>query len=195
MVNVSPVAKTGSTDATSPQGNLAAFATVGVSGHGFSKSFTEHGLLLGLVSVRADMTYQQGLDRMFSRSTRYDFYWPAFAHIGEQSILNKEIYAKADGNDPLVFGYQERYAEYRYKQSKITGQFRSNATTPLDSWHLAQNFTALPVLNASFIQEAPPMTRVIAVPSYPQFLFDSWFNLRCTRPMPVYSVPGLVDHF
>lgn len=195
VVNVAPVAKTASTDATSPQGNLAAFATVGVSGHGFSKSFTEHGLLLGLMSVRADMNYQQGLDKMFSRSTRYDFYWPAFSHIGEQAILNKEIYAKADANDPLVFGYQERYAEYRYKQSRITGQFRSNCTTPLDAWHLAQNFAALPVLNASFIQEAPPMSRVIAVTTYPHFLFDSWFSLRCTRPMPVYSVPGLVDHF
>lgn len=195
MVNVAPVAKTGSTDATSPQGNLAAFATAGITGHGFSKSFTEHGLLIGMISARADMNYQQGLERMFSRSTRYDFYWPALSHIGEQAILNKEIYAKADANDPLVFGYQERYAEYRYKPSRITGQFRSNSTTPLDAWHLAQNFTVLPVLNASFIQEAPPMTRVIAVTSYPQFLFDSWFTLRCTRPMPVYSVPGLVDHF
>lgn len=194
MVNIAPVAQTSSTDGTSPQGNLSAFGTVSASGHGFTKSFTEHCVLLGLVQVRADLTYQQGLNRMFSRLTRYDMYWPALAHLGEQSILNKEIYTAGVAADDNVFGYQERYAEYRYKPSQVTGAFRSNATTPLDSWHLSQDFSALPVLNASFIQDDPPVDRVVAVPTEPEFLFDSWFDLKSVRPMPVYSVPGLIDH-
>lgn len=194
-VNIYPVAQTSSTDVTTPQGNLSAYGSVSMDGKGFTKSFTEHCLIIGLVSVRADLSYQQGLERMWSRSTRFDFYWPALSHLGEQAVLNKEIYAQADANDDLVFGYQERYAEYRYKNSLITGQFRSNAATPLDMWHLAQDFSALPVLNDTFIQENPPIDRVIAVPSEPHFLFDAYFKLRCARPMPVYSVPGLIDHF
>ncbi len=193
-VNVSPIPQTSETG-TTVQGNLAAIGTSTISGHGFTKSFTEHCILVGIVSVRADLNYQQGLNRMFSRATRFDFYWPALAHIGEQSILNKEIYTNNDANDVLVFGYQERFAEYRYKPSQITGQFRSNFTTPLDTWHLAQDFTTLPVLNASFIEEDPPVDRVIAVPSEPHFLFDSYFNLKCARPMPMFGVPGLIDHF
>lgn len=193
-INLNPIAQTSETG-TSPQGNLAAYGTVNLSNHGFTKSFTEHCVLLGLVSIRADLNYQQGLNRMFSRSTRWDFYWPALSHIGEQSILNKEIYAQNDANDDLVFGYQERYAEYRYKPSVITGAMRSNAATSLDTWHVAQDFSALPVLNASFIVEDPPIDRVIAVPSEPHVLFDAYFSLRCARPMPVYSVPGLIDHF
>ena len=194
-VNINPVAQTSSTDGTSPQGNLAAIGTVGANGHGFTKSFTEHTLIIGMVCARADLTYQQGLDRMFSRRTRYDFYWPALAHLGEQAILNKEIYAQNDANDDLVFGYQERYAEYRYKNSRITGQFRSNFATSLDTWHLSQDFAALPLLNDTFIEENPPIERVVATPTYPDFLFDSYFRLKHTRPMPVYSVPGLIDHF
>lgn len=195
-VNINPVAQTsGTASGTTPQANLAGVGTVGLNGHGFVKSFTEHCLIIGMVSARADLTYQQGLDRMFSRRTRWDFYWPALAHLGEQAVLNKEIYAKNDANDNLVFGYQERYAEYRYKNSRVTGQFRSNSATPLDVWHLAQNFSALPVLNSTFIQDDPPIDRVIAVPSYPHFLWDSYFQLRHTRPMPMYSVPGLIDHF
>ena len=142
-IHVNPVPQTSSTDATTPQGNLAAIGTGSIHGHGFTKSFTEHCLIIGLVSTRADLNYQQGLDRMFSRSTRWDFYWPALSHIGEQEVLNKEIYAQGSGNptqDAAVFGYQERFAEYRYKPSKITGQFRSNYATTLDSWHLAQDF-------------------------------------------------------
>jgi len=166
-----------------------------MSGHGFTKSFTEHCLLIGLVSVRADLTYQQGLNRAMSRSTRWDFYWPALSHIGEQQILNKEIWADATANDELTFGYQERFAEYRYKPSVITGQMRSNFATPLDTWHLSEDFSALPVLNASFIVDAPPVDRVIAVPSEPHFLFDSYFDLKCARPMPLYGVPGMIDHF
>lgn len=195
-VNVSPIAKTSSTDVESPQGNLAAIGTAVLHGHGFTKSFTEHTLIIGLVSVRADLTYQQGLNRMFSRSTKYDFFWPALSHIGEQAVLRKEIYADGvDVNDDTVFGYQERFAEYRYKPSQITGLFRSTATSPLDAWHLAQEFSAPPLLNAGFIVENPPVDRVIAVPSEPHFLFDSVFKMICARPMPVYGVPGLIDHF
>jgi len=193
-VNVSPIPQTSEAGATA-QGNLAAMGTSILTGHGFTKSFTEHCILLGLVSVRADLNYQQGLNRMFSRSTRFDFYWPALAHIGEQTILNKEIMIQDLPADELVFGYQERFAEYRYKPSMITGQFRSNFATPLDTWHLAQDFAALPVLNASFIVENPPVDRVIAVPAEPHFLFDSYFQLRCARPMPIFGVPGLIDHF
>lgn len=194
-VNVNPVAQTSSTDATSPQGNLAAVGTVGVHGHGFIKSFTEHCIILGMVSARADLTYQQGLNRMFSRRTRWDFYWPALAHLGEQAILNKEIYAQGTAVDNQAFGYQERYAEYRYKPSQITGQFRSTFAQSLDTWHLSQEFAALPLLNATFIEENPPVDRVVSIPTYPDFLFDSFFKLKHTRPMPVYSVPGLIDHF
>lgn len=197
-VNVNPVAQTSSTDATSPQGNLAAVGTVGAHGHGFIKSFTEHCIIIGMVSARADLTYQQGLNRMFSRRTRWDFYWPALAHLGEQAILNKEIYAQGSANptaDAAAFGYQERYAEYRYKPSQITGMFRSTFAQSLDTWHLSQEFAALPLLNSTFIEENPPVDRVVSVPTYPDFLFDSFFKLKHTRPMPVFSVPGLIDHF
>jgi hypothetical protein len=193
-VNILPVANT-SEDATNKQGELTGVGTFSVNNNGFTKSFTEHEIVMGIVSVRADMTYQQGLNKMWSRSTRFDFYWPSFAHLGEQSILNKEIYAQNDANDDLVFGYQERYAEYRYKPSQVTGLYRSNATASLDLWHLAQEFSALPSLNASFIQEAPPIDRIIAVTSEPEFLLDCFFDLKCTRPMPTFSTPGLIDHF
>lgn len=198
MINTAPIPQTSSTDATTPQGNLAAMGTFSHHGIGFSKSFVEHGVVLGLISVRADLTYQQGLNRMFSRSTRFDFYWPALAHLGEQSVLNKEIYAQgsaAPTADEGVFGYQERYAEYRYKPSIITGKFRSTYATPLDMWHLAQEFGSLPTLGSTFIQEDLPMARVKAVTTEPDFLLDVAFNLTCARPMPVYSVPGLIDHF
>jgi len=195
-VNVSPIAQTSET-ATTVQGNLAAMGVVTIQGNGFTKSFTEHSIVMGLVSARADLTYQQGLSRAMSRTTRFDFYLPALAHIGEQSILNKEIYSAgtAAGTDDLVFGYQERFAEYRYKPSQITGQFRSNFATSLDTWHLGIDFSALPLLNAAFIVEDPPVDRVIAVTSEPHFLFDSYFKYRCARPMPMYGVPGLIDHF
>ncbi len=193
-ININPVAQTGESG-TTPQGNLAAFGTSVMAGHGFTKSFTEHCVLIGLVSVRADLNYQQGLNRMFSRQTRWDYYWPALSHIGEQSILNKEIWADASANDDLVFGYQERYAEYRYKPSVITGQMRSNHATTLDTWHLAEDFASLPVLNAAFIDDDPPVDRVIAVPTEPHILFDSFFDLKCARPMPMYGVPGMIDHF
>jgi len=193
-LNVTAIPKTSSTDATSPQGNLAAFAqTVGRGG--FSKSFTEHCVILGLVSVRADLTYQQGLNRMFSRSTKYDFYWPSLSQLGEQSVLQKEIYTLGTADDSIVFGYQERYAEYRYKPNMITGILRSTAASNLDEWHVAQHFTGAPTLGDTFIKETPPVSRVIAVPSQPEFIFDSHFRLRCVRPMPMYGVPGNIDRF
>lgn len=190
-INVNPIAQTmatGATGTTTPQGNLAAMGTFSHNGYGFTKSFTEHCLLLGLISVRADLTYQQGMNKMWSRQTRFDYYWPALAHIGEQSVLNQEIYCVGTpAQDTAVFGYQERYAEYRYKPSIVTGQFRSTYATPLDSWHLSQSFSGLPVLNSSFIQDAPPISRVVAVPSQPQFLMDAYISLKCARPMPVYG--------
>lgn len=193
-IQINQVAQTSSTDSESPQGNLAAFGLVS-SGSGFTKSFTEHGYVIGLVNVRADLNYQQGLNKMWSRKTRFDFYWPSFAHLGEQAVLNKEIYLQGNAEDDEVFGYQERYAEYRYHPSQITGQLRSTCETPLDYWHLAQKFESLPKLNAEFIEDNPPIDRVIAVQNYPQFVFDSYVQCRCVRPMPVYSVPGLMDHF
>lgn len=192
-VNINPVAQTSSTDATTPQGNLSAFGTASFSGHGFNKSFTEHGFIIGMVTVRADLTYQQGLDRMWSRQERLDHYFPEFANLGEQAVLNKEIYAQGTSTDDDVFGYQERWAEYRYKPSKITGQFRSNAATSLDVWHLSEDFGSLPTLNSDFIEDpsSTVIDRVIAVPSEPQFIFDSYINLNCVRPIPIFSVPGL----
>jgi Capsid protein (F protein) len=194
-INVHPVQQTSSTDATSPQGNLAAFATASATNHGFTKSFTEHCIIIGLVNVRADLNYQQGINKMWTRSTRFDFYWPALSHLGEQAVLNQEIYAQGTSADQDVFGYQERYAEYRYKPSLITGLFRSDASSSLDIWHLAQDFTTLPTLSSTFIEDNPPLDRVIATPTEPHLLFDSYFSLKCTRPMPTYSVPGLIDHF
>lgn len=194
-ISINPVQQTSATNETTPQGNLAAYGVVSDSFHGFSKSFVEHGYVFGFVNVRADLTYQQGLNRMWSRQGRFDFYWPVLAHLGEQAVLNKEIYAQGTVDDDKVFGYQERYAEYRYYPGQITGKFRSTDPHSLDSWHLAQKFSSLPTLSAQFIQDDPPVDRVVAVTDEPQFLFDSYIRLKCARPMPVYSVPGFVDHF
>jgi len=193
-ININPVAQT-SQSATTPQGTLSAFATATLNNHGFHKSFTEHCVIIGYVNVRADLTYQHGLNRMWSRQTRYDFFWPTLAHIGEQAVLNKEIYAQNDANDDLVFGYQARYDEYRYKPSIVTGDFRSEATTPLDAWHLAIDLTSLPTLNTTFIQDNPPVGRVVAASSEPRFIGDFYHRLICARPMPMFGVPGLMDHF
>nr|QJB19802.1 MAG: major capsid protein [Microvirus sp.] len=194
-IMINPVQQTSSTDSTSPQGNLAAFGIASDSFHGFNKSFTEHCVIIGLLNVRADLTYQDGLNRMFSRRTRWDYYWPSLAHLGEQAVLNKEIYCQGTVADDDVFGYQERWAEYRYMPSKITGFLRSKASQSLDVWHLSQNFENLPVLNDEFIEENPPVKRMIAVQNQPEFILDSYISLKCARPMPVYSVPGLIDHF
>lgn len=200
-ININPIAQTsatGVTGGTTPMGNLAAMGTALAHNHGFTQSFTEHGVIIGLVSVRADLTYQQGLSKMWSRSTRYDFYFPAFATLGEQAVLNKEIYVTGDTTDSSVFGYQERWAEYRYNPSRISSLFRSTAAGTIDAWHLAQKFTAVPTLNSTFIVDNPPVSRVVAVGAAAngqQFIFDSFFDVRKTRPMPMYSVPGLIDHF
>jgi hypothetical protein len=200
-ISINPIAQTSATNVTggtTPQGNLAAYGVGLAVNHGFTYAATEHGYILGLVSVRADLTYQQGLNRMWSRSTRYDFYFPAFATLGEQAVLNKEIYCLGTSQDNDVFGYQERWAEYRYKPSQITGLFRSTAAGTLDAWHLAQRFTSLPTLNSTFIQETPPVDRVVAIGAQAngkQFLFDAFFDIKQARPMPLYSVPGLIDHF
>ena len=200
-VNISPIANTAGNDGTSTEntaiGDLAAMGTVHVSDHGFVKSFTEHCTIIGLVSVRADLTYQQGVDRSWVRQTRYDFYWPALAHIGEQAVMRNEIYATdLDASpDTTVFGYQERYAEYRYKPSIISGLFRSGVAGTLDLWHLSQEFGSAPTLDPTFIVENPPVDRCIAVPTEPHFIFDSFTKLKCARPMPLYGVPGMIDHF
>lgn len=198
LINIHPVAQTSATDTGTPLGNLSAAGTVLAVGHGFNQSFTEHGMILGLVSVRADLTYQEGLRKMWSRRTRYDFYFPAFAALGEQAILNKEIYFQGTVADEAVFGYQERWAEYRYNPSQITGLFRSTTTGTIDPWHLSQNFTSLPTLGPAFIEEHPPMERVLAVgedANGQQIICDAFFDVRAARPMPMYSVPGLIDHF
>jgi len=196
-INISPITQQAGTTNGSATGvgDLAAIGTASVSGHGFSKSFVEHGIVMGLMSVRADLTYQKGLRRELSKSTRYDIYWPSLAHLGEQEILNKEIYCDGTANDDLVFGYQERYAEYRYKPSQISALFQSQATSSLDAWHLSQDFATLPTLGQTFIEENPPIDRCIQVNTEPHFIVDTYINLKCARPMPTFGVPGMIDHF
>ncbi len=200
-LNINPIAQTSGSNASgtsTPLGNLAAMGTALAHNHGFTQSFTEHGVIIGLVSIRADLTYQQGLPRMWSRNTRYDFYFPAFAMLGEQPIYNREIYCDGSSTDASVFGYQERWAEYRYKPSQVSGLFKSTSAGTIDAWHLAQKFNSLPTLNSTFIEDNPPVSRVVAVGSGAngqQFIFDSFFDCKTARPMPLYSVPGLIDHF
>jgi hypothetical protein len=195
-INITPVAQTSSTSGTAALGDLAAFATMAAHGqHGFTKSFTEHCIIIGICSVRADLNYQQGLNRSWSRNTRFDYFWPTLQHLGEQAVLNKEIYAQGTGADNNVFGYQQRYGEYKYKPSQITGAFRSNFTGTLDAWHLAQNFGSLPTLGNTFIGENAPMTRIKATNTDPDFIMDCFVSLKCARPMAVDAVPGLIDHF
>ena len=200
-ISISPIAQTtgtGISGQTTPQGNLAAMGVYHAHNHGFTQSFVEHGYVIGIIAVRADLTYQQGLRRHWSRSTRYDYYFPAFAMLGEQAILNKEIYVTGGASDSSVFGYQERWAEYRYNPSEITGLFRSTAAGTIDPWHYAQKFTSLPTLNSTFIQDTPPLARNLAVGAAAngqQFLLDAFFNINAARPLPMYSVPGLIDHF
>lgn len=198
-INVHPVAGTNNAVSTS-QGRLGAFATSSVERCGFVKSFTEHGYVIGLVSVRADLTYQQGMERMWNRRNRFDFYWPALAHLGEQAVLNQEIFAVGAVNpaqDAGTWGYQERYAEYRYKPSRTSAYMRSTVTTTLDAWHLGIEFLTLPELNEVFIPESPPIDRIMAVnvDDGTHFFGDFWFEFRHARPMPTFGVPGLIDHF
>lgn len=193
-----PVQQTSSTDTTSPQGNLSAYALMSTRVHGFNKSFTEHGIVIGLCNIRTDLSYQQGINKTWLRQTREEFYWPTFAHLGEQAVLNKEIYAQGNDSDNQVFGYQERYAECRYHPSIITGKMRSTYAQSVDVWHFAQKFDALPALNGEFIQDQASyqaIKRISAVQSEPQFYLDAYLDLKCARPMPVYGVPGMLDHF
>lgn len=193
-----PVQQTSSTDTTSPQGNLSAYALMSTRVHGFNKSFTEHGIVIGLCNIRTDLSYQQGINKTWLRQTREEFYWPSFAHLGEQAVLNKEIYAQGTDADNQVFGYQERYAECRYHPSIITGKMRSTYAQSVDVWHFAQKFDALPALNGEFIQDQASyqaIKRISAVQSEPQFYLDAYLDLKCARPMPVYGVPGMLDHF
>lgn len=190
-----PVAQTAPTSGADAQGQLAAFGTHQGSA-GFSHSFVEHGYVIGLACARADLSYQQGLNKLWLRSTRYDFFWPKLQELGEQAILNKEIYlAGAGGTDTNVFGYQERYAEYRYKPSEIHGEFRSTYATSLDMWHMAEEFSAVPALNATFIVQNTPIDRAIAVTGAPHLLFDAWFSYKHARPMQMYSVPVTLGKF
>lgn len=201
IVQLTPMPTTATGIDATHQGNLAATGAGVVTGHGFVKSFTEHGYIIGIVNVRADLTYQQGLERMWTRQIRYDFFWPALAHIGEQAVLNQEIYWQGttalNGTDIAAFGYQERYAEYRYKPSRVSGLYRSNAVGTLDLWHLAEKFSALPTLAQTFIEDqtASILNRNVAVTTEPDFYFDSFFKMISARPMPVFGVPGLIDHF
>lgn len=200
MINVREVEQTsgtGATGTTAPLGTLSAVATSTVHGHGFRQAFVEHGYIIGLASVRADLTYQQGLRKLWSRSTRYDFYFPVFQNLGEQAIAMREIYHTGNtAADDGVFGYQERWAEYRFFPSMITGLFRSTSAGTLDVWHLAQRFTVPPTLNDTFIKDTPPLSRILAVGSIgKELLLDCFFDNSATRPLPAYSVPGLVDHF
>ncbi|AXQ66006.1 MAG: major capsid protein [Microviridae sp.] len=195
-ISFSSVPQTSETD-TTEQGRLGAFALGASPRNGFNKSFVEHCTIIGIANIRADITYQQGVNRMWHRRTRYDFYWPVFAHLGEQEVLNKEIYMGVDPDDDKTFGYQERWSEYRYKPSIITGDFRSDSNVSLDVWHLAQDFGSRPALNDAFISDATGtvLNRTVYFPSEYQFKMDMFFDLVSVRPMPTYSVPGLVDHF
>lgn len=201
-INITPVQQMSETNpdgdpnVETPQGNLAAYGTVSGNNHGFTSSFTEHGLIIGVVNVRADLTYQQGLERYWGRQTRFDFYWPALSHLGEQTTKNSEVFLSGDPLvDEATFAYMPRYDEYRFKQSQITGLFRSSANESLDVWHLAQDFASLPALDKDFIEDNPPIDRVVAVPSEPDLLLDCYFKIKAARPLPLYATPGLIDHF
>lgn len=193
-INCHPVAQTSPTSGSNYQAQLASFGTSAGSGIGFSKSFVEHGYVIGMVCARADISYQQGINKMFTRSSRVDFFWPKFQEIGEQAVSNQELYV--DGvHDASVFGYQERYAEYRFRQSEIHGQFRSNYSAPLDYWHMAEAFGSVPPLDGTFISQNTPITRALANSSAIQILFDSFWHVKHARPMMTYSVPASLGRF
>lgn len=198
-INIDQVIQTsGTMEGTTPQGNTGAYSLTGNQGSYFKHSFVEHGYVLGLACVRTEHTYQQGLEKIWNRKNRFDFYWPALANIGEQAILNKEIYLQpVKSMNEEAFGYQEAWAEYRYKPSRVSSAFRSNVTGSLDAWHYADYYEALPVLSAEWIQETyKNVDRTLAVQSTleDQYIADFWFKCTCTRPMPIYSIPGLIDH-
>lgn len=192
MMQTDSIAQTSGTENTSltPQGNLTANGLFIDNSLSFSKSFTEHGWLFIFANVRADLTYQDGIDRKWSRKTKYDYAWPILSNTSEQVVYNKEIYADGSENDDGVFGYQERYAEYRYYPSKITGKLRSSYAQSLDVWHLSEHFTSLPRLSSQFIEDNPPFDRVVSVPTEPQFIGDFHFDLFCARPLPLFGIPA-----
>lgn len=192
MINVSQVVQTSATDTTSPQGNAAAISVTPFTENSFTKSFQEHGYVIGVCCIRNDNTYQQGLERMWTRTEKYDFYWPEFAHLGEQAVLNKEIFLQANEDDEKAFGYQEAYAEYRYKPNRVAGKFRSNAEQPLDAWHYADNYAKLPTLSQDWLAaDKENINRTLAVQNQPQFICDILVTNESVRPMPIYGTPGL----
>lgn len=194
-INMSQVIQTSGTTNESPQGNTAAVSVTPYNGSMFTKSFEEHGYVIGVCCIRHDHTYQQGLERMWSRKTNLDFYYPVFANLGEQAILKKEIYLTGTETDEQAFGYQEAWAEYRMKPNRICGKFRSNATGTLDSWHYGDNYTKVPSLSQEWMKEgSSEIQRTLAVDNEPQFIMDTIIDNTSVRPMPMYSIPGLVDH-
>lgn len=197
-ININQVIQqSGTESATTPQGTVVGMSQTTDSNSDFTKSFTEHGFIIGVMVARYDHTYQQGLDRLWSRKDKFDFYWPVFANIGEQAIKNKELYAQGTAEDDEVFGYQEAWAEYRYKPNRVTGEMRSSYAQSLDVWHLADDYSKLPSLSAEWIQEdASTVNRVLAASDNlaAQFFADIYVKNLCTRPMPMYSIPGLIDH-
>lgn len=197
-INSNIVPQSAPTSGSAYFAQLGAFGTGSSAGSnqiGFTKSFSEHGYVIGLYAARSDLTYQRGIDRMWKRSTRYDFYWPKLQEIGEQAVYNYEIYADSTGSDTGVLGYNERYSEYKYKTSRVGGYFASLATGTLDSWHLAQKFLSCPTLNGAFIGSSTPITRALASSSATPMLCDFFFDLKHTRVMGVYNVPAGLGRF
>lgn len=197
-INVNQIIQQSGTESSgTPQGTVVGQSLTTDSHSDFTKSFTEHGFIIGLMVARYDHTYQQGLNRLWSRKDKFDFYWPVFANIGEQPVKNKEIYAQGNSQDDEVFGYQEAWADYRYKPNMVTGEMRSAYTQSLDVWHLADDYSTLPTLSDSWIREdKTTVDRVLAVTSSVsnQLFADIYVKNLCTRPMPMYSIPGLIDH-
>ena len=199
-----PIAQTsasGQSGSSTPLGNLAGIGTAGDNGFGYSQSFVEHGYVMYFICARADLTYQEGIDRMWTKQTRYDLFMPELQGLGEQEIYNRELFytdeaSGVDGtNNSAVFGYIPRYDEYRFKNSKILGRFRSNATATFDPWHLSQEFGTLPTLNQTFLEENAPMSRIKATSGDPDYIFDSYIAQKCARPLTLYGVPGMIDRF
>lgn len=198
-INMAQVLQTSSTDEESPQGNTSAFSLTGGTNKSFTKSFTEHGYIIGLACVRTIHSYQQGLNKLWSRKRRFDYYWPALANIGEQPIMNKEIYYQGgDGKvDNEVFGYMPAWTEYRKNQNIISGEMRSTAAQPLDIWHYGDKYDTLPTLSEGWLEETTAnVDRTLAVQSATsnQILADFYFKIKAARPMPTFSIPGLIDH-
>ena len=191
------VQNSGTQDSGTPQGTPTGLSVTSDTHSDFTKSFVEHGFVIGLMVARYDHTYQQGIERFWSRKSKFDYYWPVFANIGEQAVKNKEIYAQGNAKDDEVFGYQEAWADYRYKPNRVSGEMRSTASAPLDSWHFADKYTQLPTLSDEWIREDKSnVDRALAVTSAVsnQIFCDIFIQNRSTRPMPLYSVPGLIDH-